>query len=153
MEESQPSGASGPYTHATCSLKISFSLEPRFVPRSRLRLFFSAKNGQGQNVESSQNQLAYICLQWKILVDFAKVCLANLEAPCTILVNNHKNVRILLNSPIFRVSPVSPRGSAALAQPFYNVFPCDFYRCRPISINLSTTCFYWKCAVHFQVAP
>ena len=67
VEESQPSGLSGPYAHAPCWLKVSLSLELRCrAPQLPPAVLSGPKSGQGrnfvkksQNLEGSQNGLAY----------------------------------------------------------------------------------------------
>ena len=84
VQESQPSGLSGPYTHAPCWLKASLSLKlrcraPQLPPaffsgqKMGLGLTIAASGGfvrpkkwsrlevgqKSQNLESSQNGLAY----------------------------------------------------------------------------------------------
>ena len=49
VEESQPSGLSGPYTHAPCWLKVSFSLKLRCcAPQLPPAVLFGRKIGQGR---------------------------------------------------------------------------------------------------------
>ena len=49
VEESQPSGLSGPYTHAPCWLKVSLSLKLRCrAPQLSPAVLSGQKNGQGR---------------------------------------------------------------------------------------------------------
>ena len=51
VEESQPSGLSGPYTHAPCWLKVSLSLKLRCrAPQLPPAVLFGQKIGQGRKL-------------------------------------------------------------------------------------------------------
>ena len=58
VEESQPSGLSGPYTQAPCRLKVSFSLKLRCcAPQLPPAVLFGQKIGQGRKLVKKVNIL------------------------------------------------------------------------------------------------
>ena len=75
MEESQPSGLSGPYAHAPCWLKVSLSLKLRCrAPQLPPAVLFGQKIGQGRKLVKKVNIWKVLSMGLPIVENLSGLC-------------------------------------------------------------------------------